>query len=169
MRTRKLALMVVAIAAALSAMSPEARGGGVSPGTLTACQTVGPSGAPIRITLSGVEVDAVNNVLKTMTFTANFHGLTYGPFTVTNISIGGAVNQMDAACMIFNNPTPATDGNATTSLADEIIAAFGLRGSFHLTACSLLGPASFDCTAPLGTINTPAGWLGGQITAYVRP
>lgn len=165
------------IAAALLGMAPQAFASGGGPGALASCQTLHPSGAPISITFSGI-LDRTHQTLTAVTISASFGGATYGPFTLTDTFNFPTANAMDVGCFIFSSPLPATDGDPTTSLSDEIVAAFGKKGTLEFTTCSFLGAASPDCTLkmPPGTIHTPVGLtltptdpglVVGQITGYV--
>ncbi len=171
MRLRTVTVAMVGIVALLLGLPLEASAGGVPPGTLADCQTAHPSGAPLSMTIDEITIGPVPPpngplTLVSLTLQVNFRAMSFGPFGTGNVNVSSATNQMDAACLIFSAPS---SGDPTMSLSDEIVSAVGLRGTLNFTACSLLGAASPDCTlnAPAGTINTPVGWLGGQITGYV--
>lgn len=169
MRLRRLGLALVVIVVALFSLMLQARAGGNIPGTLAPCQTIGPSGAPLRVTILDLDKDVQNELAESIALTVDFHGVNLGIFTATNISFAGALSQIEAGCLILTTPTLGSDDDATTSLSDEIVKAAGLRGSTKVTVCSFLGATHPDCKLPADTLHAPAGWPSGQITVYGSP
>ena len=158
MRAREMSFAAAVIIVVLHVLTFSADAGNTG-GALVNCQTAHPSGAPISMTLITAGIDVPHQVVGSITVFAQFGGQTVGPFTATNVSFAGAVNQMDAGCMVFND----------SGLGASILSAIGLLStSLNFTACSLLGANNPDCTskAPDNTIHTPLGWTAGQITGY---